>query len=82
MGSSQKPKYIGVRTKIAMVIVFVVLAATAADLIWNQVFYQNVAQSQALEKAELLTQEMEKAATLLVPLEAECHIGSDWYEAK
>ncbi|MBR2835185.1 MAG: DUF3365 domain-containing protein [Coriobacteriales bacterium] len=58
MGSSQKPKYIGVRTKIAMVIVFVVLAATAADLIWNQVFYQNVAQSQALEKAELLTQEM------------------------
>ncbi|SFC36492.1 DNA polymerase I [Butyrivibrio sp. YAB3001] len=31
---------------------------------------------------ELLTQEMEKAAALLVPLEAECHIGSDWYEAK
>ncbi len=30
----------------------------------------------------LLTKEMENAAKLSVPLEAECHIGSDWYEAK
>ncbi|MCR5558024.1 MAG: DNA polymerase I [Butyrivibrio sp.] len=30
----------------------------------------------------LLTGEMEKAASLKVPLEAECHTGSDWYEAK
>ena len=30
----------------------------------------------------LLTNEMEKAASLKVPLEAECHIGNDWYEAK
>lgn len=30
----------------------------------------------------LLTGEMEKAASLKVPLEAECHTGNDWYEAK
>ena len=30
----------------------------------------------------LLTNEMEKAASLKVPLEAECHTGNDWYEAK
>ena len=30
----------------------------------------------------LLTKEMEKAANLAVPLEAECHTGTDWYEAK
>ena len=30
----------------------------------------------------LLTGEMEKSASLKVPLEAECHTGSDWYEAK
>ncbi len=30
----------------------------------------------------LLTQEMENAAKLSVPLVAECHIGTDWYEAK
>ncbi len=30
----------------------------------------------------LLTKEMEMAASLAVPLEAECHTGSDWYEAK
>ncbi|MBQ3798050.1 MAG: DNA polymerase I [Butyrivibrio sp.] len=30
----------------------------------------------------LLTREMENAARLAVPLEAECHVGSDWYEAK
>ena len=31
---------------------------------------------------EILSYEMEKAADLLVALEAECHTGSDWYEAK
>ena len=30
----------------------------------------------------LLTGEMERSASLKVPLEAECHTGSDWYEAK
>ncbi len=30
----------------------------------------------------LLTTEMENAAKLSVPLVAECHIGTDWYEAK
>ena len=30
----------------------------------------------------LLTSEMEKAVKLSVPMEAECHTGSDWYEAK
>ena len=30
----------------------------------------------------LLTKEMERAADLSVPLEAECHTGYDWYEAK
>ncbi len=30
----------------------------------------------------LLTNEMEKAASLKVPLEGECHTGNDWYEAK
>ncbi len=30
----------------------------------------------------LLTGEMEKAVKLSVPLEAECHTGNDWYEAK
>ena len=31
---------------------------------------------------DLLTQEMEKAASLQVSLKADCHTGSDWYEAK
>lgn len=31
---------------------------------------------------KLLTEEMEKAADLKVPLIAECSIGSDWFEAK
>ena len=31
---------------------------------------------------ELLTKEMESAVTLVVPMEATCHIGNDWYEAK
>ncbi len=31
---------------------------------------------------KLLTQEMEGAVKLSVPMEAECHTGSDWYEAK
>ncbi|WP_026516011.1 DNA polymerase I [Butyrivibrio sp. MC2021] len=30
----------------------------------------------------LLQQEMENAARLSVPLEVECHTGTDWYEAK
>lgn len=30
----------------------------------------------------LLTSQMERAANLSVPLMAECHTGSDWYEAK
>ncbi|WP_026497435.1 DNA polymerase I [Butyrivibrio sp. WCD2001] len=30
----------------------------------------------------ILEEEMTKAADLLVPLEAECHTGSDWFEAK
>ena len=40
----------------------------------------------ALDEVEkvtaLLTDEMEKSASLKVKLEAECHTGSDWYEAK
>ncbi|WP_024866624.1 DNA polymerase I [Butyrivibrio sp. FCS014] len=31
---------------------------------------------------ELLKDEMEKAVTLAVPMEVDCHTGSDWYEAK
>ncbi len=30
----------------------------------------------------LLKEEMEKAVTLAVPMEVDCHTGSDWYEAK
>ena len=30
----------------------------------------------------LLKEEMEKAVTLSVPMEVDCHTGSDWYEAK
>ncbi|WP_029321578.1 DNA polymerase I [Butyrivibrio sp. AE3004] len=30
----------------------------------------------------ILEEEMTNAAKLLVPLEAECHIGTDWFEAK
>jgi DNA polymerase-1 len=37
---------------------------------------------EALVVTDLLTKEMEKSADLLVPLSAECHTGSDWYEAK
>ena len=32
--------------------------------------------------ADLLKSEMEKAVTLAVPMEVDCHTGSDWYEAK
>ena len=31
---------------------------------------------------EILTKEMESAADLSVPMEVDCHIGSDWYESK
>ena len=31
---------------------------------------------------KILTEEMEHAAELSVPLSVDCHIGSDWYEAK
>ena len=34
------------------------------------------------EVTDLLTKEMEKAASLQVALKADCHTGSDWYEAK
>ena len=30
----------------------------------------------------ILTEEMEKAVELSVPMEVDCHTGSDWYEAK
>ena len=30
----------------------------------------------------LLKEEMEKAVTLSVPMEVDCHTGSDWYDAK
>ena len=30
----------------------------------------------------ILTKEMESAAELSVPMEVDCHIGNDWYEAK
>ena len=30
----------------------------------------------------ILTQEMESAADLSVPMEVDCHIGNDWYESK
>ena len=30
----------------------------------------------------ILVEEMEKAVTLAVPMEVDCHTGSDWYEAK
>ena len=31
---------------------------------------------------DVISEEMMKAADLKVPLETDCHIGSDWYEAK
>ena len=38
---------------------------------------------QEAEKArEILEEEMRAAASLRVELETDCHIGSDWYEAK
>ncbi|WP_051151065.1 DNA polymerase I [Butyrivibrio sp. VCB2006] len=40
------------------------------------------APSEVEKVTALLTQEMERAADLSVPLLAECHTGSDWYEAK
>ena len=32
--------------------------------------------------SDILTTEMEKAVELSVPMEVDCHTGSDWYEAK
>jgi DNA polymerase-1 len=32
--------------------------------------------------SDILTKEMEKAVELSVPMEVDCHTGSDWYEAK
>lgn len=32
--------------------------------------------------SKILVEEMEKAVTLAVPMEVDCHTGSDWYEAK
>lgn len=40
------------------------------------------AADEATAVTALLTQEMEKATRLDVPMIAECHTGSDWYEAK
>jgi DNA polymerase-1 len=41
------------------------------------------APQQEAEKArEILEEEMKAAASLRVELETDCHIGSDWYEAK
>lgn len=34
------------------------------------------------EVKDILVKEMERAADLSVPLEVDCHTGSDWYEAK
>jgi DNA polymerase-1 len=31
---------------------------------------------------DILVKEMESAAKLSVPMEVDCHTGSDWYEAK
>lgn len=40
------------------------------------------AKGEEAEVSALLTSQMERAADLSVPLLAECHTGSDWYEAK
>ena len=32
--------------------------------------------------AKILTEEMERAADLSVELKTDCHVGTDWYEAK
>ncbi len=39
-------------------------------------------ESEAEYVKALLSEEMENAASLRVPLETDCHIGTDWYEAK
>lgn len=41
-----------------------------------------VKESEAEQVKTILSEEMMKAADLKVPLETDCHIGSDWYEAK
>jgi DNA polymerase-1 len=40
------------------------------------------AEAEVEKVTAILQQEMENAVELQVPLEAECHTGSDWYEAK
>ncbi len=40
------------------------------------------APDEELKVSEILVDEMERAADLSVPLEVDCHVGSDWYEAK
>jgi DNA polymerase-1 len=39
-------------------------------------------EEEAEQAAAILTEEMRKAADLKVSLETDCHIGTDWYEAK
>lgn len=39
-------------------------------------------QEEADAIAELLTQEMEAAVNLSVPMKADAHVGQTWYEAK
>ena len=40
------------------------------------------APSEEAQVKDILAREMEKAVALSVPLEVDCHTGSDWYEAK
>ena len=41
-----------------------------------------VPEAQAEQAAKILREEMMAAADLRIPLETDCHIGRDWYEAK
>ena len=72
--------------KIAMINVFFALKKKALKSrlilqIHDELVIETYLDEEALVK-DILVKEMERAADLSVPLEVDCHTGSDWYEAK
>ena len=72
--------------KIAMINVFFALKKKALKSrlilqIHDELVIETYQDEEDLVK-DILVKEMERAADLSVPLEVDCHTGSDWYEAK
>ncbi|MBP3274268.1 MAG: DNA polymerase I [Butyrivibrio sp.] len=72
--------------KIAMINVFFALKKKALRSrlilqIHDELVIETYQDEEDLVK-DILVKEMERAADLSVPLEVDCHTGSDWYEAK